>query len=258
MKTALQVAVCVLAVAVATLVVCGGTLIGWGNIGAWIGRWDWAVAVAVLAVIASAGFSAWTLRRSTAQFRQQREDARVDKLRAEIAALDTAVDEQRSVEEMMLPGMVEALEKAGVQTVISHPQMAPPTSFPKIVETLQQAVAVAKTMFQESVSPIYRRIAAHAFGVQMLTDDPRIIDPVKMIEENTNAIWHKLRDTFQTIDVSSEAVEQRFHRALTSGAPDMSESIAVNEFLKVRQAKIESARVELRAYCLLRFSKLEE
>ncbi len=61
--------------------------INWGNIAT--------VAVATTAIIVSARFNVLTLRRSGAQFHQQRIDARDDKLRTEIADLCAAVSERR-------------------------------------------------------------------------------------------------------------------------------------------------------------------
>lgn len=240
---------------VAASVALGGRLIGWRVVGQWITGWwtpGWGnlfvVSVAVATLIYALRNNRTTLEQARHQFAAARKDSRVEKLRAEIAALVTAVDEQQSTDIKMRPGLFDALKAAGLQT--SGGVITAPLEYEAQNEATRQGMILAEPVFEETVSPVYRRIAAHSFGVLMLTEDPKIIDPVQRIEECAAAEWRYRRGLFRAASESVNAL-QFYKNLLELQAAEGPDS-------KKRQAEIQAARDELRRYCRERFSTLAE
>jgi hypothetical protein len=110
----------------------GGRLIGWRVVWHWATGWwtpGWGnlftVVIAGAAVVAAIVNNRMTLSTTVAnfkraqdaaskQFTEARKDARTEKLRAEIAALVTAIDEQSSIESKLQSGVMEAMTQVGL------------------------------------------------------------------------------------------------------------------------------------------------
>lgn len=139
------------------------------SVARWLISWHWgALTTATLAVTAII-VSIVTLRRNTAQFRQQRLDARDDKLRTEIANLSAALT-QRIVQLNMLVSrtgeLTQSLKEAGVLDED---------------ELRLRYVWGGKIIFAQEVSGLYTQIDSHATTITMLTADPAITELVDRI-----------------------------------------------------------------------------
>lgn len=227
----------------------------------WLTGW-WTPGWGNLFLVLAAAAGVYVAFRNT---RLARQDARTEKLRAEIAALDTAVDEQISLVNIMLPRLFSRLSATGFTDAAAQiADGADP------MQLIRQAVVEAKTTFEEVVSPIYRRIATHTFAVQMLTEDQKIIKPVKQIETLAIGLWHELQEVVDEV-----------HRNWTTGAlPTLSfpagtfpgNKVAMpgieqppqpepprdwEAYMKQQQVPITQARDELRKYALEHFPKMK-
>lgn len=245
----------------------GGRLIGWrvvwhGATGWWTPGWGnlFTVGIAAAAVVAAIVNNRVTLSTSVANFKQAqdaaskqfteaRKDARTEKLRSEIAALMTAIDEQQSTGVKIMTGIVDAMGQVGLPTPLTHAVLPQPTNYEEHYDDMRRAFIAAESDFEDTVSPIYRRIAAHSFGVLMLTDDAEIIRPVKRLDSNTAAEWSFMRDLYKRAKASVGGMQF---------AIAISEWAQTNRDRETRQAEIQADRDELRRYSLERFSKLEQ
>jgi hypothetical protein len=140
-------------------VVTGWWTPGWGNL--------FTVAVAIIAIGVSAWFNLRTLRSADKKFQQGRIDARNDKLRGDIAAFMDAVGERASQLDVFTHRINE-LVKAYL-----------PDNPPGALAQFQQS---SKAVLSETLSDAYRRTATHTFAINILTDDPGILDHVNRIQ----------------------------------------------------------------------------
>jgi hypothetical protein len=128
--------------------------INWGNIAT--------VAVAIAAIIVSARFNVLTLRRSASQFQRGRQDAREDKLRAEIAAFFDALGARVALKEIMDP-MADADRDD------------------------EASASAAKTQFinrfpnRSEMSAVYRRIGVQYWAIKVLSHDTTITGLVEQL-----------------------------------------------------------------------------
>lgn len=245
----------------------GGRLIGWRAVwhcatGWWTPGWGnlFTVAIAAAAVVAAIVNNRMTLSTTVTnfkraqdaaskQFTEARKDSRTEKLRAEIAALVTAIDEQSSIESKLQRGVMEAMTQVGVPDPRLVGALPQPADYEERHDSIRRGMVLAEPAFEDTVSPIYRRIAAHAFGVLMLTDDPQIIGPVERLDSNAAAEWNFLRDMYKRASASVNGTQ--FVQSLF----DWGQGQPARE---TRQKKIRADRDELRRYSLDRFSKLEQ
>jgi hypothetical protein len=153
---------------------------------AWSAFWDgvidwkwtpgWGNLLTVTVAIAAIGVSAWynrrTLRSTNEKFIQGRVDARNDKLRVEIAGLLDAISERTSK-----------------WTVAAHrtSELTPQPLTELSGQSLRAAGQSLKAAWSELLSGSYTRIGTHALAVEILTDDPGIIAPVRRILEQGGA-----------------------------------------------------------------------
>lgn len=243
----------------------GGRLVGWEAAWQWFTGWwtpGWGnlftVIIAAAAVVAAIANNRISLRLTAAnferaqdaartQFTQARADARIEKLRTEIAALVTAIDEQSWAEATLRPTIMDAMAQVG----LSDPQVAgrTPPATEERSDKVRRGMVLAQADFEVKVSPIFRRIATHAFGVLMLTDDPRIIEPVERLARNTAAEWDHLRAAFTLANNTDSGTQfvQGLFRWGTEARPER----------ESRLTEIDADRAELRSYSLQRFCKLE-
>jgi hypothetical protein len=133
-----------------------------------------------------------------------------------------------------------------------------------------------KSVFEESISPIYRRIAQHAYVAQMLTDEPEIILQVRRIDYNAAGLWRSYRELFEQLAVifSPENIFKDFH--LHSGFEawamqqsqqtepqnepegDSGDQLPWDDAGRRQQDAIDAARDALRKFCLEFFPKIEK
>jgi hypothetical protein len=137
---------------------------GWGNL--------FTVGIAAAAIAVNAWYNRRTLRSANEKFeqnrndanekfRQGRVDARNDKLRAEIADFLEAISERKSRWSAFTQRIVEL-----------DPQAASnPTQFGLSL----------RAAWYELLSDSYTRIGIHSLAIEILTDDPGIIDPLRRI-----------------------------------------------------------------------------
>lgn len=244
-----------------------GRIVGWGVVWHWFTGWwtpGWGnlftVGIAAAGVVAAI----WSSRRTLAltntnferaqdatrtQFTQARMDSRIEKLRAEIAALVAAIDEQQSVGVKITAGIVDAMGQMGLPTPLTHEVAPQPENPDEHYSEMRRALIAAEATFEENVSPIYRRIAAHAFGVLMLTDDPEIIRPVDRLDSNLAAEWSFMREMYKMARTSVNGT-QFAYSAVEWG-------LKSRPIREARQNAIQGDRDQLRRYALERFSKLE-
>lgn len=140
---------------------------GWGNL--------FTVAVAVAAILVSAYYNKRALDRTNLHFEQARDDARDDRLRAEIAAFLVATDEL-SITERTYRARLEELESAHRRSDTS------PTT-----KELQRLV-------DETIGAAYSQVAVRAFSILMLTNDTRIAAPVHQIDSAASDALAHLRN----------------------------------------------------------------
>lgn len=107
-----------------------------------------------------------SLRRTVRHSRQNRIDARTDKLRGEIAAFISALSER--------PPMAEIWKKR-------LEEIGRPTNPAALADWARNV----RPLVEEMLAPMYQRISAHAFGILMLTDDENITAPVHRLEQLT-------------------------------------------------------------------------
>jgi hypothetical protein len=173
---------------------------GWGTLATLI--------VAILALISSmlfntvaAVFTVVTLRRTAAQFRQGRLDARNDKLRQEIAAYNAAAGERQSQLDIYLHRVGELV------------RALPAVRTPAKLEQFRQDL---KAAFSETVSDVYRRTGAHSFAINILTDDPGILDHVNSIQggfaEERVELEHVLSGSGQPSPTDAATTQRRLAR----------------------------------------------
>lgn len=150
----------------------------WHWLSCWHFRWHWIpggnfgpVAAAIVAIIVSSGFNVLTLRRAARQFQQQRTDARMDKLRAEIGAFTIAVANRRT-RAQVLTGRVLA-------------EIPPDTP---------QRFARVRGLLSEELSGVYQTITAHGFAIRLLTREEGVLTPLTRIAETLP----KEREGFET------------------------------------------------------------
>jgi hypothetical protein len=111
-----------------------------------------------------------TLRRNTAQFRQQRLDARDDKLRAEIANLSAALTQRGDQLDIVVARSRELVDSITTDATSAE-------------EIKGRYVWGNKAILAQEVSELYTRIGTHATTITMLTGDQVITDLVDRITE---------------------------------------------------------------------------
>jgi hypothetical protein len=167
-----------LTVYLAGALVIGGPLARWSRSSAsqyWPHIWHFlhsahwgtlaTIAVAATAIIVSIV----SLRRNTAQFEQQRRDARDDKLRTEIANLTAATNEIRHT-------IFMAVERSTELTRSISDEADPNARRARYRASINAVVG-------QAVSGTYLRINAHAVSIIMTTNDEAITHPVVRIIE---------------------------------------------------------------------------
>jgi hypothetical protein len=149
----------------------------WGIVKWHVAEWHWGniltVTVASVAIIASVWVSRVTLNRNAAQFEQTRLDSRNDELRAEVAALVSALGERRDRQAFFnkhINDAVDALPGGGDDPVTQSARM-------------ERFAHEANALFAEHISPVYETSMTHAFAIMMLTDETTLLEPIVSIQE---------------------------------------------------------------------------
>ena len=113
-----------------------------------------------------------TLNTSIAQFRQLREDTRVDKLRIEIIGLINALAERTTRLDIAVNRIDEALDRIAK---IDFTEVGAPD--------LDRADRAMRASMAEEFWEVYARVTAHAFAIRLLTTDASILRIVNDIQE---------------------------------------------------------------------------
>ncbi|OBB74291.1 hypothetical protein [Mycobacterium sp. 852014-52144_SCH5372336] len=171
--------------------------------------------------------------QSRVQFTKAREDARTEKLRAEIAALLTALGEREAQGPLW-----EATRTMQIPQVQTDQGVD--------VEAVQRVIGELEPLIEQLAAPLYRRISVHVLGVLMLTEDRNITGAVQRLEILTSRELGVVR---RLCDVAKRV--QGMDRAALLGV--LMESV---EFPPLRD-QIEGVAAELRSYCLQKFPKLD-
>ncbi|MBI2702460.1 hypothetical protein A9W98_13450 [Mycobacterium gordonae] len=109
-----------------------------------------------------------TLRSADARFRQDRLDARDDKLRGELATLLTAEGERGVQNGVTWSRLVGFVEKVNFDELTD--------------EQLAEVVRSARQIVFEEMTPIYRRIGVSGLNIRLLTENRAITRPVEMMQ----------------------------------------------------------------------------
>ena len=138
---------------------------GWGALGT--------VTVAVIALITGVAFNIVTLRRAKTYATQSRQDAKVDKLRTELATYISDIEECRRQSRKLGQRLTELSQAA-----LDSDSLA------------DDYKANSQRAFQEIMSDIHDRLAIRSLVLMMLTADEEILRRVsrieKVIEEDRN------------------------------------------------------------------------
>lgn len=140
---------------------------GWGALGT--------ASVAVIAVAVNVytnkkalRASANSLNTSIAQFRQVREDARLDKLRIEVIGLINALAERKSRLDIAINRIDQAVATIGRSDDLAS----------DLVRVDRSMRAIMASEYWD----VYGRCSAHATAIRLLTDDNAILRPVHEIQ----------------------------------------------------------------------------
>lgn len=138
---------------------------GWGNL--------FTVGVAAAALVVSARHNRRTLQRAEQQFKQNRLDARTDKLRNAIAELLLALGDRTPMEMLYKVKLEEARQTTG---------------------SSKPSIQLHQSIIEETIGGVYNRISMHSFAIRMLTNNAKITAPVHRIEQSVARRLEVIRD----------------------------------------------------------------
>ncbi|UXA05707.1 hypothetical protein KXD96_22805 [Mycobacterium sp. SMC-2] len=204
---------------------------GWGNL--------FTVMVAVAAIAVSAWYNRRTLRGANEKFVQGRIDARNDKLRAELAAYLSDLDECR-LQSRKLGKFMRELIDAPYQ--LSQAEAQPWQQNAQLVaEKFEQYREQSEAAYLETVWDVYRRLAVRDFTLMMLTSDKGILEPTheiyKLIEED--------RRDFESLIAAREK--------MSPSDPRMERGRTLPERHLSRQSDIYDQMIKLMDHCVTEF-----
>ena len=132
---------------------------GWGNL--------FTVIAAVAAILVGASINLLTLRSANQKFEQGRVDARNVQLMEEIGGLLSASGERGSQQAVYVQRLMEI-----VRGLL-------PNQPPVILDPLRWR---ARSALSETISDTFTRIGTHLIAINLLTDNPRIIEQTAVIQ----------------------------------------------------------------------------
>lgn len=210
--------------------VVAGTVIGWPQVWGWLTGWwtpGWGNLFTVAIASAALGVGAWynrkTLTRTDERFAQGRVDARIDKLRAELAALLSASGQRRQQMEIFAHKVTDLI--AGAQSIADRDKL--------MIDT--------QAALNETVGELYARIDAHVFAVRMLTDDSFILGRIAEIDE---VLKSDLADYEVAMKLATKPTDQ----------------VATGRIARRREAQSKALALaieQLLTYCATKFSVLD-
>ncbi|WP_139331273.1 hypothetical protein [Mycobacterium sp. IS-1264] len=204
---------------------------GWGNL--------FTVAIAAAAIAVNARYNRRTLQSADERFQQGRVDARNDKLRVELAAYLSDLDEYRLESSKLGKRMSELIDTAFNQ--FNAETKYSPENAQLLAERFERYREQSEAAYHETVWNICLRLAVRDFTLMTLTSDKEILQPASEI--------YKLMDEDRKDFENLIAVRER----ISPDDPRMERGRTLPERHLSRNRDIYDQMVKLMEYCITEF-----